>query len=86
MAGRRKKRLLSSLVPLLRGMRGKPVIVELKNDTIIEGLVIQVDNCMKCVGIMYELDYVFLWFYFASACCVRSVEMERVIARRHQNV
>ena len=49
----KKKRLLNSLVPLLRGMRGKPVIIELKNSTTIEGLVIQIDNFMKYVGIVH---------------------------------
>lgn len=78
----KKKRLLNSLVPLLRGMRGKPVIIELKNSTTIEGLVIQIDNFMKYVGIVHG-RYFALQSIYSNA---RSFEMERVIARRHQNV
>ena len=51
MPKRKSKKLLNSLVPLLMGMRGKPVIVELKNCTTIEGLVVHVDYYMKYVAI-----------------------------------
>ena len=51
MPKRKSKKLLNSLVPLLMGMRGKPVIVELKNSTTIEGLVVHVDYYMKYVAI-----------------------------------